>query len=355
MLPQKYKALSDEAAVEKISVAKRKLGDKVMILGHHYQRDEVIQFADKVGDSLYLSKEVAKSDAKYIVFCGVYFMAETADMVTADDKVVILPDTKAGCAMADMALIDEVKKAWSDLERLKMSDDFVPITYVNSSADVKAFCGEHGGYVCTSSNAEVVLRSVIDKGKKAFFLPDRYLGTNTARVMRISEIALWKRGEHNGSLNKKEIASAKILVWDGYCPVHAKFTAKDVDDLRKKYPEIKILVHPEVPEQVARKADFMGSTSFIVKQIQEAPIGSVWGIGTEIHLVGRLAKQHPDKKIFLIGKPVCMCSTMERISPQNLLWVLEALVEGKIVNQITVDEHTKESALKALDRMYEIS
>ena len=354
MLPEKYKAMSDETAVNRIADAKQKLGDKVMILGHHYQRDEVIQFADKVGDSLYLSKEAAKSSAEYIVFCGVYFMAETADIVTSSSQKVILPDIGAGCPMADMAPLNEIEKAWHDLEVLGMGNDFVPVTYINSSAEVKAFCGRKGGYVCTSSNAKVVLEKLISDGKKIFFFPDRYLSMNTARVMGVNAV-LWEREKDNGGLSKDEIASAKILAWNGYCPVHARFEAKDIDNLRKLYPEIKIVVHPEVPEQVAKKADLMGSTSFIVKQIKEAHKGSVWGIGTEVHLVGRLAKQHPDKKIFLIGTPICMCSTMDRISPQYLLWVLESLLRGKVENQVVVSDAVKNDALKALNRMYELS
>lgn len=354
MLPEKYKALSDEVAVEKIAEAKKELGDKIMILGHHYQRDEVIQFADRVGDSLYLSKEAAKSSAEYIIFCGVYFMAETADMVTSESQKVILPDITAGCPMADMAPISEVEKAWNDLEKLGRGDDFVPVTYINSSADVKAFCGRKGGYVCTSANAKVILEKLIGDGKRIFFFPDRYLSTNTARLMGI-DATLWEREKDNGGLSEDEIGAAKILAWNGYCPVHAKFTPKDIDDLRERYPDIKIVVHPEVPEQVAENADLMGSTSFIVKQIEESPSGSVWAIGTEVHLVGRLSKQHPDKKIFLIGTPICMCSMMDRISPQYLLWVLESLIDGRIENQVTVSEYIKIDALKALNRMYELS
>jgi quinolinate synthase len=355
MLPEKYKALSDEEAAKRIAKAKEKLGDSVLILGHHYQRDEVIEFADRIGDSLYLSKEAAKSSAEYIVFCGVYFMAETADIVARDGQIVILPDISAGCPMADMAPIDEVKNAWENLESLGLTENLIPVTYVNSSAEVKAFCGEHEGYVCTSANAEVILKKLIGEGKRIFFFPDRYLSTNTARKLGVKEIALWQREKQMGDLSEDEIRNAKILAWNGYCPVHVKFTTKDVDALRARYPEIKIIVHPEVSEQVAQKADFIGSTSFIVSQIKAAPKGSVWGIGTEIHLVGRLIKQHPDKKIFPIGTLICMCSMMDRISPQYLLWVLESLIQGKVVNQVSVSENVKEKALMALSRMYELS
>ena len=355
MLPEKYKALSDEEAAKRIAKAKEKLGDRVLILGHHYQRDEVIEFADRMGDSLYLSKEAAKSNAEYIVFCGVYFMAETADIVARDGQIVILPDISAGCPMADMAPIDEVKNAWENLESLGLTENLIPVTYVNSSAEVKAFCGEREGYVCTSANAEVILKKLIEEGKRIFFFPDRYLSTNTARKLEVKEIALWQREKQMGDLSEDGIRNAKILAWNGFCPVHARFSSKDIDDLRERYPEIKIIVHPEVPEQVAQKADLIGSTSFIVKQIEDSPSGSVWGIGTEIHLVGRLAKQHPDKKIFLIGTPICMCSMMDRISPQYLLWVLESLLEGEVVNRVKVPEKVKIAALKALNRMYELS
>lgn len=354
MLPEKYKALSDKQAISKIAALKKKCGKKVMILGHHYQRDEVIQFADRVGDSLYLSKEAAKSTAQYIVFCGVYFMAETADMVTSSDQKVILPDITAGCPMADMAPISEVEKAWNDLEKRGMGDDFVPVTYINSSADVKAFCGRKGGYVCTSANAKVILEKLIGEGKRIFFFPDRYLSTNTARTMGINA-TLWEREKENGGLSEDEIASAKIIAWNGYCPVHAHFNELAIDDLRERYPEIKIVVHPEVPEKVAEKADLMGSTSFIVDQIQKAKPGSVWGVGTEIHLVGRLAKQHPDKKVLLVGTPLCMCSMMDRISPQYLLWVLDGIQKGVVRNRVTVPKTIKKAALQALDRMYELS
>lgn len=355
MLPEKYKALSDKEAAKRIAKAKEKLGDNVLILGHHYQRDEVIEFADRIGDSLYLSKEAAKSKAEYIVFCGVYFMAETADIVAREGQIVILPDISAGCPMADMAPINEVKNAWEDLESLGLTDDLVPVTYINSSAEVKAFCGEREGYVCTSANAEVILKKLIEDGKRIFFLPDRYLSTNTALKLGVKEIALWQREKQMGDLSEDEIRSAKILAWNGYCPVHARFSSKDIEDLRARYPEIKIIVHPEVPEQVAQKADLIGSTSFIVKQIEDSPSGSVWGVGTEIHLVGRLAKQHPDKKIFLIGTPICMCSMMDRISPQYLLWVLESLIDGRVENRVKVPKEVKEKALIALNRMYELS
>ncbi len=357
MLPEKYKALSDEQTIPLIEKAKKQLGNKVLILGHHYQRDEVIQFADEVGDSLNLSQKAAKSNSPYIVFCGVRFMAETADIVTDDSKTVILPDLSAGCPMADMAPVDQIEKAWKELSKIIDVRNVIPITYINSSAETKAFCGDHNGLVCTSANAEKIIKWAFDQNKQIFFFPDRYLSTNIAHKIGLTEneIALWDRYKENGNLTNDKIQNARILVWNGYCPVHARFKGEDIDVLREQNPNIKIIVHPEVPEQVALKADYMGSTNFIVKTIQESEPGSEWGIGTEIHLVSRLAKQNPDKKIHLIGTPICMCSMMDRISPQYLIWVLESLVDGTVVNKVTVPENIKKSALVALNRMFELS
>lgn len=357
MLPEKYKALSDEECKPLIQKAKGNLSDKVLILAHHYQRDEVVNFADEVGDSLFLSLQASKSTAPYIVFCGVMFMAETADMVTDISKRVILPDLNAGCPMANMAPVSQIEQAWDDLSEIDDISQYIPITYINSSAETKAFCGEHNGLVCTSANAETIIKSVFDKNKKIFFFPDEHLSTNIAHKIGLSddEISIWHRGKKNGELNAESIKKSKILVWNGYCPVHVLFKGEDIDQMRKNYPEIKILVHPEVPKEVALKADLMGSTSFIVKTINNAEKGSEWGIGTEIHLVNRLAKENPDKKIFKIGTPVCMCSMMDRISPQHLLWVLDNLEKGKVVNQIKINENIKKSALIALNRMFDLS
>jgi quinolinate synthase len=357
MLPEKYKALSDEQTIPLIEKAKKKLGDKVLILGHHYQRDEVVRFADEVGDSLNLSKKAAESKSPYIIFCGVRFMAETADIVTDESKIVILPDLSAGCPMADMAPVYQIEKAWKELSQIIDIKDVIPITYINSSAETKAFCGNNNGLVCTSSNAEKIIKWVFDKNKRIFFFPDRYLSTNLALKIGLnkSEIALWDRYKENGNLTDYKIRNARIFVWNGYCPVHSRFKTEDIDILRKQNQNIKIIVHPEVPEQVALKADYMGSTNFIVKTIQESEPGSEWGIGTEIHLVSRLSKQNPDKKIHLIGTPICMCSMMDRISPQYLLWILESLIDGKIENQIKVPEDIKKSALIALNSMFELS
>jgi quinolinate synthase len=358
MLPEKYKVLSDEETFPRIKKAKKKLGDKLFILGHHYQRDEVIQFVDAVGDSLKLSQTAAKSKSKYIVFCGVSFMAETADIITKDDQAVMLPDLSAGCPMADMAPSFQIETAWNDLSKIigDMSD-FMPITYINTYADTKAFCGKKGGLVCTSANAEKILKWAILQNKKVFFFPDKHLGRNCARKagFKKDEVFLWDRGKPNGGLTEKQIQKARILRWTGFCPVHDRFKVQDVDVIKKQYPDVKILVHPEVPEQLAKKADYMGSTEYIVRMIKEAPKGSKWAIGTEIHLISRLAKQHPDKKIFVLGTPICMCSMMDRISPQYLLWTLESLVEGKVVNRIVVPEEIAKYAKKALNRMFKLS
>jgi quinolinate synthase len=355
MLPEKYKELSDEQAIPLIQKTKNDLGNKVMILAHHYQRDEVVRFADVVGDSLYLSMKAAKSQAPFIVFCGVQFMAETADMVTDDSKTVILPDLNAGCPMADMASVSEVEQAWRDLSKIADVNEYIPITYINSSAEIKAFCGRNNGLVCTSANAENIIKWAFDQGKKIFFFPDEHLSTNTAHKIGVKNIPVWKRGVENGGLSSEIIKDTKILVWNGYCPVHVRFKPENIDDLREQNPNIKILVHPEVPKEIAQKADLMGSTGFIVKTIEEAEKGSQWAIGTEIHLVNRLAKEHPDKKIQSIGGPVCMCSHMDRISPQHLLWVLENLENDALENQIKVESDIKKDALKAIDRMFELS
>lgn len=357
MLPEKYKALSDEQTLPLISKAKNKLGNKVLILGHHYQRDEVIEFADKVGDSLNLSQYAADSDSEYIVFCGVRFMAETADIVTDDTKKVILPDLSAGCPMADMAPIYQIEKAWQDLSKIVDIKNVIPITYINSSAETKAFCGKNNGLVCTSANAESIIKWAFDRNKTIFFFPDRYLSTNIAHKIGLNDeqISLWKRNQKNGDLTEKQINNSKILVWNGYCPVHARFKGEDIDALREQNPDIKIIVHPEVPEKVAQKADYMGSTNFIVNKIENADPGTHWAIGTEIHLVSRLAKQHPDKKISLIGTPICMCSMMDRISPQYLLWILDELNKGSVKNLIKVENYIKKDALKAINRMFDLS
>jgi len=335
MLPQNYKDLSDKESIERIKKAKKKLGDKVFVLAHHYQRDEIVEIADAVGDSLKLSKIANETKAKYIIFCGVHFMAETADIVNEGRKIVILPDINAGCPMADMAKLEDVLKVW---EKLK-NHNYIPVTYINSTADIKAFCGVNQGYVCTSSNAEKVLSFLFKKKKKVMFLPDKNLGMNVALKL---------------GLSKKEIA-ANLYLWNGFCPVHVRFKGEDIDNIKKHNPGIKILVHPEVPEEVAKKADLIGSTEFIVKTIETAPKGSKWAIGTEVHLVTRLAKNFPDKYIRLLSSPICMCSMMDRTSPQHVAYVLESLVAGKIVNKVQVEKSIAKKSLKAIKRMFDLS
>jgi len=358
MLPEKYKAISDDQAVLQINDIKAKLGSDLLILGHHYQTDEVIQFADVTGDSLGLSKEAAKTDAKYIVFCGVEFMAETADIVTSDNQKVFLPDLAAGCPMADMANRSQIQKAWNKIgEVIGDMNNVVPITYVNSTAEVKAFCGEKGGLTCTSANAGKILKWAFDQGKKVFFFPDRYLGTNTAIKLGLKdeEIVLWKRDDDFGGLASEQIENAKIITWDGYCPVHKRFESANLDLMREKYPNLRIIVHPEVPESLAMQADEMGSTSYIINAVEESQPGANIAIATEVHLVNRLAKQHPDKQVLALNTPSCACTTMGRISLQNLLWILENLLEGEMENQILVSKDTQEKALIAINRMFELS
>ncbi|MFC1655262.1 quinolinate synthase NadA [Patescibacteria group bacterium] len=358
MLPEKYKALSDSETFPLIKQAKEKLGDDLFILAHHYQRDEVIQFADAIGDSLMLSQRAAKTSSKYIVFCGVTFMAETADIITDDDQTILHPDLSAGCPMADMAPASQIRKAWKELEEvIGDTSNVIPITYINSYAETKAFCGEHNGVVCTSSNADKILKWALEQDKKVFFFPDQHLGRNTAHKLSITndQMALWQREKEYGGLGEEELKATKIYLWNGCCPVHERFKYDDLKAIRERDPEIKILVHPEVPEELANDADYMGSTQYIVNMIEEAPAGSKWAIGTEVHLVSRLAKNHPDKQILLIGTPICMCSMMDRISPQYLLWTLESLVNGEVINVVKVPENIAKNAVKALDRMFELT
>lgn len=358
MLPEKYKALSDSETIPLIKKVKEKLGDKVFILSHHYQRDEVIQFADAVGDSLALSQTAAKTKSKYIVFCGVTFMAETADIITSDDQKVLHPDLSAGCPMADMAPASQVRKAWEELgEIIGDISNVIPITYINSYAETKAFCGEKNGLVCTSSNAEKILKWALDQNKKVFFFPDQHLGRNTAHKLSVSntDMVLWEREKEFGGLSEGILTQAKIYLWNGCCPVHERFRYDDLEAIRKRDPEIKIIVHPEVPAELANEADYMGSTQFIVNTIESAPKGSKWAIGTEIHLVSRLAKNNPDKQILLLGSPICMCSMMDRISPQYLLWTLESLLKREAINVVKVPEDIAKNAIKALNRMFELS
>jgi quinolinate synthase len=346
---------SDPDLVARAAAAKAALGDRLYILGHHYQRDEVIQFADTTGDSFKLSQQAAAHpEAEFIVFCGVHFMAESADILTADHQQVVLPDLAAGCSMADMAAIHQVDAAWAALEAAGIASTTIPITYMNSAADIKAFTGRNGGAICTSSNAKRSLEWAFERGERVLFLPDQHLGRNTAvRDLGISldECVVWDPLRDHGGLTDDELRAARVILWRGHCSVHGRFTAESVADVRERVPGVQVLVHPECRYEVVEAADLVGSTEFIIKTLADAPAGSAWAIGTELNLVRRLALQHPDKTVVFLDKDVCFCSTMNRIDLPHLVWALENLVEGRVVNQITVDEETAHWARVALDRM----
>ena len=348
---------SDPDLVERARAAKAALGDRVFVLGHHYQRDEVIQFADVTGDSFKLAREAAaRPDAEYIVFCGVHFMAESADILTAASQQVVLPDLAAGCSMADMADHQQVVEAWDAFVEAGIADDVVPVTYMNSTAAIKAFTGEHGGTVCTSSNAERALRWAFDgkAERKVFFLPDQHLGRNTAVLqlgLDLDECVVWNPRRPNGGLTVHELRAAKMILWKGHCSVHGRFSAGNVADVRERVPGVTVLVHPECQHEVVLAADLVGSTEFIITTIEAAEPGSSWAIGTELNLVRRLADAHPDKRILFLEKTVCYCSTMNRIDLPHLVHSLESLVAGRVVNQIVVDETAAAHARLALDRM----
>jgi len=348
---------AEDVITERIAARKKELSDKLLVLCHHYQQESVYQFADMTGDSLKLAKHAAAChDKPYIVFCGVHFMAESADILTGDNQAVILPDLRAGCPMADMAGLDEVSWAWKELEQVTEIDRIIPVTYVNSSAAIKAFVGERGGSVCTSSNAERVLTWALERGEKVFFFPDEHLGRNSAIALGINpeEIVLWSRDKHLGGNSADAIRQAKVVLWNGYCTVHMQFNAAHVKMWREKDPAIRIIVHPECRHEVVAGADQYGSTESIIKAVSSSPAGSRWAIGTEINLVNRLARLNPDKEIHSLSPFQCLCSTMYRIKPKYLLWVLDNLVHGEVKNQITVDHATAKSAKIALDRMLEI-
>ncbi len=355
-LPESYVALSEPDLEERIRLAKAKLGSCLVILGHHYQRDEVVKFADFRGDSLKLSQLASgRPEARYIVFCGVHFMAESADILSADDQVVILPDLNAGCSMADMASLEQVEVCWDDLNR-STGAKIVPVTYINSTAAIKAFVGRNGGAVCTSSNCAKVMEWALTRGEKALFLPDEHLGRNTAYNMGIplDQMAVWNPQAETGGLSSEAMRNSRIFLWKGHCSVHLRFLPQHVEKVRKTHPGIRVIVHPECSWEVCQAADEFGSTEYIIQRVVKSPPGSQWAIGTEIHLVNRLAAEHPDRLIVPLDDCLCMCSTMYRISPQHLCWTLENLVAGKVVNQITVDSETKRWARVALDRMLEI-
>ena len=355
---ESYLALPDHSMDERIAEARKKLGHTTLLLGHHYQRDEVIRFADYTGDSYKLSKVAAETDAKYIVFCGVHFMAESADVLGRDDQQVILPDLNAGCSMADMAEISQVEACWEALERLGLAEETIPLTYMNSTAAIKAFCGERGGLVCTSSNARAAFEWAFARRKRILFLPDQHLGRNTGSAMGIplEQMAVWDPWALQGGQTAPALAGSQILLWKGHCSVHQRFLPSHVDQVRARYPDIQVVVHPECRREVCQKADALGSTERIIKIVQDAPQGSVFAIGTEIHLVNRLARRFaPEgKRIISLEEHGCLCTTMYRISPQHLAWALENLVEGRVVNRIKVRSSVKQWARVALDRMLEI-
>lgn len=348
-----YLELSADDLDKRISVAKERLGRRLLILGHHYQQDDVIRFADYRGDSLKLSQEAARSDREFIVFCGVHFMAETADIITGEHQKVILPDLTAGCSMADMADLYRVEKAWKDITNVTGENNILPVTYINSSADLKAFCGKKGGPICTSSIAERVIRWALSQSEKVFFFPDEHLGRNSAFKVGIpeDEIIVWHRDEPMGKNSEDAIKRAKIILWDGFCSVHMLFLPRHVEYFRERYPGINIIVHPECRREVVELSDLCGSTEYIINTVKGAPSGTVWAIGTEINLVNRLKKEQPDKTIFFLSPTVCLCSTMYRIDPQHLCWALENLAEGRVVNQIMVPDEEKRWARLALERM----
>ncbi|MCA2226805.1 quinolinate synthase NadA [Nonomuraea aurantiaca] len=353
--PGELPPASDPDLVERARTAKKALGDRLFVLGHHYQRDEVIQFADVTGDSFKLAQQAAaRPEAEFIVFCGVHFMAESADILTGQAQKVILPDLAAGCSMADMATFDQVEECWESLEDAGLADQVIPVTYMNSSADIKAFCGRNGGAVCTSSNAKRALDWAFEQGEKVLFLPDQHLGRNTAVLemgMSLDDCVVWNPHRPNGGLTREQLDRAKMILWKGHCSVHGRFTAESVDDVRRRIPGVNVLVHPECKHEVVLKADHVGSTEHIIKTLEAAPAGSSWAIGTELNLVKRLAAQFPDKNVSFLDRTVCYCSTMNRIDLPHLVWALESLALGEVVNQITVDADTTHWAKVALDRM----
>jgi quinolinate synthase len=374
---ENYLALPDHTMDDRIAQARAALGSSTILLGHHYQRDEVIRFADFTGDSYRLSKIAAETDARYIVFCGVHFMAESADVLARDGQQVILPDLNAGCSMADMAEIGQVEDCWDALERAGLASETIPLTYMNSAAAIKAFCGEHGGLVCTSSNARAAFEWAFARGKpgspatgsgrwggkRILFLPDQHLGRNTGYAMGIplEEMAVWdpwavQLGSFWGGLSKDRLAESRVLLWKGHCAVHQRFLPSHVDQVRARYPGIQVIVHPECRFEVCQKADALGSTERLIALVEQAPAGTTFAIGTEIHLVNRLARRFAaeGKKIITLDDTGCLCTTMYRISPHHLAWALENLLEGRVVNRIQVRADVKQWARVALDRMLEI-
>ncbi len=356
-IPSEYWDLDAQQLIDRVAIAREKLGSRLVVLGHHYQREDIIQFADFRGDSFNLARWAAeKPDSEYIVFCGVHFMAEAADILSAPHQTVMLPNMAAGCSMADMADPDDVYAAWEELEEAGVADQVIPVTYMNSAASLKAFCGKHGGIVCTSSNADAVMEWAFRQGQKVLFFPDQHLGRNTGAKMGIplDQMTLWNYNKPFGSLGGmtlEELERSKVLLWQGHCSVHQRFTVEQIDAAREKYPDIQVIVHPECRYEVVQAADSNGSTEFIVRTVTEAPAGSQFVIGTEINLVSRLAHENPDKTVFCLDPVVCPCSTMYRIHPAYLAWTIEELAAGRVVNRVSVDEETARDAKIALDRM----
>jgi len=346
---------SDPELVSRARMARAALGDRAIILGHHYQRDEVINFADITGDSFKLAQAAQLQEkAEFVIFCGVHFMAESADILTSDKQQVILPDLAAGCSMADMATASQVDACWKTLSDLGIASQTIPVTYMNSSAAIKSFTGENGGTICTSSNAKAAMEWAFTQGSKILFLPDQHLGRNTAVQslgLSLEDCVLWNPWKEMGGLTAAELENAKVILWRGHCSVHGRFSKDSIDDVRSRIPEVKILVHPECTHEVVTNADVVGSTEFIIRTIENAPSGSAWAIGTEFNLVSRLAKAHPDKNIVYLDKTLCYCSTMNRIDLPHLVWVMESLVAGHVVNQIKVDPRVKQFSQLALERM----
>jgi quinolinate synthase len=357
LLPERFSQLTDLESDQRIREVRARLGKRLVILGHHYQRDEVIRFADLRGDSFKLAAWAGKQkDAEFIVFCGVHFMAESADILSGEHQKVILPDLSAGCSMADMAELDQVETCWDDLKRVT-GERIVPITYMNSTAAIKAFCGRNGGAVCTSSNAPAVMRWALERGDKILFLPDQHLGRNTAYSLRfrLDEMTVWDPFEELGGNSEQQLRDSRFVLWKGHCSVHQRFLPAHVAQVRAKHPGIKVLAHPECRWEVTQLADSVGSTEHIIQQVSDSPSGSAFAIGTEIHLVNRLAKENPGKFVIPLDDCGCLCSTMFRIDAAHLLWVLENLEEGRVVNQIIVPADVAADARIALNRMLEIA
>jgi len=358
--PGELPVASDPTLVARAAAAKAALGDRLFVLGHHYQRDEVIAFADVIGDSFRLAQQAAaRPEAEFLVFCGVHFMAESADILTGPQQAVLLPDLAAGCSMADMASFEQVERCWEDLVAAGVADDTVPVSYMNSSAAIKGFTGRHGGTICTSSNARRALEWALTHGdparaRKILFLPDQHLGRNTAvreLGLALSDCVVYDPHKPGGGLTTQQLRDATVILWKGHCSVHGRFTVESVREVRERVPGVSVLVHPECRHEVVVAADLVGSTDFIIRTLDAAPAGSSWAIGTELNLVRRLAKAHPDKTIVYLDKTVCFCSTMNRIDLPHLVWTLESLVAGRVVNQITVESETARYAKAALDQM----